>query len=70
MAMRDERDRARDRVDELRAAAVPAVTITASGDWDLLTLDEQRALIRAVVERAEVSPGRGADRVSVQPVGE
>jgi DNA invertase Pin-like site-specific DNA recombinase len=70
MKMREERDRARDRVDELRAAAVPAVTITASGDWDLLTLDERRALIRAVVERAEVSPGRGTDRVSVHPVGE
>jgi DNA invertase Pin-like site-specific DNA recombinase len=69
-AMRDERDRARDRVDELRAAAVPAVTICASGDWDLLTLEEQRALIRAVVQRADVAPGRGPDRVSVHPVGE
>jgi len=70
LSLRDERDRARDRLAELQAASVPAVTVSASGDWDALTLDEQRALIRAVVERADVVPGRGADRITVHPRGE
>jgi site-specific DNA recombinase len=66
--LREARDRARDRLAELQAASVPAVTVTA-GDWDLLTLDEQRALIRAVVERVVVAPGRGVDRVTIEPRG-
>ena len=60
------RDRTRERLAELEAAAAPAVTISASGDWDDLTLDERRALITAVVLRADVAPGRGSDRISVQ----
>jgi DNA invertase Pin-like site-specific DNA recombinase len=64
--LRVRRDRARERRDELRAAA-PAVTISASGEWDDLTLDEQRALIAAVILRADVAPGRGHDRLSIQP---
>jgi site-specific DNA recombinase len=63
--LRTARDRARDRHDELLAASAPAITVTA-GDWDLLARDERRALIRAVVERAVVSPGRGRDRISVE----
>lgn len=61
------RDRARDRLSELQAASVPAVTISASGDWNALTLDERRALIAAVVLRADVTPGRGPNRIAVQP---
>jgi site-specific DNA recombinase len=64
--LRAARDRARERHDELLAASAPAVTVSA-GDWDLLTLEERRALIRAVVERAVVRPGRGADRITVEP---
>lgn len=63
-ALREIRDQARDRLDELQAAQAPAVTVTAA-NWDDLTLDEQRALIRAVIDRAEVAPGRGADRLTV-----
>ena len=59
-ALRDARDAARDRLDELQAAVLPAVTLTAD-DWDLLTLAERRDLIRAVVDRAVVTPGRGDD---------
>lgn len=70
LQLRQERDQARDRAEELRAAATPALSISASGDWDLLTLDEQRALIRAVVEQATVAPGRGADRITVQARGQ
>lgn len=68
--LRDARDAARDRLSELRVASVPAVAITASGDWDDLTSDERRALIRAVVDRVTVSPGRGPDRITVYPRGE
>lgn len=64
--LRAARDQARDRHDELLAASAPAITVSA-GDWDLLTLDERRALIRAVVERAVVRPGRGPDRIAVEP---
>jgi hypothetical protein len=66
LQLREERDVARDRHDELLAASVPAITVSA-GDWDKLTVDEQRALIRAVVERAAVAPGRGRDRITVDP---
>ena len=59
LALRDARDAARDRLDELRAAVVPTVTVSATGDWDDLTLDEQRSIIRAVVERVSVAPGGG-----------
>jgi site-specific DNA recombinase len=72
LELRDLRDRARDRADELRGAVAPSVTVSASGDWDVLTLDEQRAIIRAVVDRVTVAPGRGRDRLTVEPrnVGE
>jgi DNA invertase Pin-like site-specific DNA recombinase len=64
--LRDARDAARDRLDELQAHVLPTVTVTAD-DWDMLTLDEQRGLIRAVVDRAVVAPGRGGNRVTVEP---
>ena len=41
-----------------------AVTV---GDWDALTLDEQRALIKAVIDRVTVAPGRGPDRITIEP---
>jgi hypothetical protein len=67
--LREARDAARERVEDLEAAAVPALTVTAS-DWDELTPDERRALVRAVIERVDVSPGRGRDRVVVHARGE
>ena len=42
---------------------------SAGPDWDRLSLDGRRALIRAVVDRVLVAPGRGADRVSIEFVG-
>lgn len=68
--LREQRDVARERLAELQAAAVPTVRISATADWDDLILDEQRAIIRAVVERATVAPGRGADRITVEPRGQ
>jgi PHD/YefM family antitoxin component YafN of YafNO toxin-antitoxin module len=67
--LRRARDEAQDRLADLAEAAPPAVTVSA-GDWNLLTLEERRALIRAVVERADVAPGRGSDRVTVHPRSE
>jgi DNA invertase Pin-like site-specific DNA recombinase len=67
--LRQARDEAQERLADLAEAAPPAVTVTA-GDWDLLTLEERRALIRAVVERAAVAPGRRAERINVEPRGE
>lgn len=46
-----------------------ALTVTVD-DWDRLTLAEKRGLIGAVVERAEVFPGRGAGRIRVHLFGE
>ena len=64
--LRTARDEARERHDELLAASAPAITVS-SGDWDQLSIDGRRDLIRAVVERAVVRPGRGSDRVSIEP---
>jgi site-specific DNA recombinase len=67
--LKEARDYASDRLAELQAAAVPAVSVSVGG-WDDLTLDERRALIHAVIERADVAPGRGSDRISVEPRGQ
>jgi hypothetical protein len=64
--LRGARDSARERYDQLRAASAPAVTVGA-GDWDVLTFAERRALIRAVIARATVHPGRGPGRITVEP---
>jgi DNA invertase Pin-like site-specific DNA recombinase len=62
--LRESRDEAQQRLDQ-RGGMVATVTINAATDWDRLSLDARRALIRATVERVTVSPGRGADRVSI-----
>jgi site-specific DNA recombinase len=64
--LRAARDQARERHDELLAASAPAISVSA-GDWNLLTVEERRALIKAVIASAVVSPGRGADRITVEP---
>jgi DNA invertase Pin-like site-specific DNA recombinase len=63
------RDQAREHAERLGGQRA-AVTVNASTDWDRLTLDERRALIRATVDRVVVGPGRGAERVTVQLFGE
>ena len=66
--LRQARDDAQARVD--RVSPSRSLTINAAVDWDDLTRDEQRALIRATVESAVVAPtGRGASRVSVRLFG-
>jgi DNA invertase Pin-like site-specific DNA recombinase len=63
--LRSKRDEARERHEQLVAASAPAITVSA-GDWDSLTLDERRALIAAVVDRAVVRPGRSSDRITIE----
>lgn len=54
----------RDHAEHLRRLS-SAVTIDIS-DWDRLTLEEQRGLIRETVEWVKVGPGRGVSRLSVK----
>jgi hypothetical protein len=68
---------ARERMAELRqardSAQLGSVGTTGQADYhdrDSLTLAEQRGLIRATVATVTVARGRGADRASVQFVGE
>jgi site-specific DNA recombinase len=66
--LRAARDEAQARRDQLGRGQV--LTITAGADWDRLKLNERRGLIRATVERVDVAPGRGPDRVAVRFVGQ
>jgi hypothetical protein len=69
--LREARDGAQERVEELSAMLdASSLVLDPERDWGLLTLDERRALIRAVVARAVVSPGRGPDRVTIEPRSE
>jgi hypothetical protein len=67
LELRSARDAMRGRLAELRNAAGPALTISAGNDWDDLLVDEQRALIRTVIDHVDVAPGRGAARLTVHP---
>jgi hypothetical protein len=69
LELRAARDGAQERVDRLGGDRA-ALVINAVDDWDRLTIDAQRALIRAAVEQVLVGPGRGADRVTVELVAQ
>ena len=75
--LRESRDVAQAAVDRIGHGATATMTVAAADDWDELTLDERRAILRAVVAEAVVMPhaGRrrwdgGADRIVVKLVGE
>jgi site-specific DNA recombinase len=68
-AAKGKRDAAQEHLDQLGGLSA-SVTITAAADWDRLTFDERRDLIRAVVERVTVRRGRGPERVAVKLFGE
>ena len=61
--LRQIRDDAQARVSKLGTPT--DLTINAAEDWDRLSLDAQRDLIRAVVDSVTVAPGGGPDRVSI-----
>jgi DNA invertase Pin-like site-specific DNA recombinase len=65
--LRQVRDECQGRVDHLGGQRL-AVVISAAADWDRLSVDGRRALIRATVQRVTVAPGRGADRIGVELV--
>jgi hypothetical protein len=63
------RDAAQEQVDHLGSPS-SALVLRADTDWDRLSLDARRALIRATVAQVRVAPGRGAERVTVELIGE
>src|SRR5215471_10177727 len=54
------------RVERLRAATTPTLSLNVAADWDRLSIDGRRQLIRACVERVDVTPGRGTERLGIQ----
>jgi hypothetical protein len=65
--LRADVDGARERVAQLGDANT-ALTINGDQDWELLSVDAQRALIRATVASATVASGRGAERITITAV--
>lgn len=64
--IRDGRDAARERVDDLRGLALPAKRVTAA-DWDSFSIASRRELVQILVERALVSPAsHGPQRIRVE----
>jgi site-specific DNA recombinase len=61
--LRERRDQASDRLAELRRAAPSLLAVSAND----ATLAGKRDIIRAVIERAVVAPGRGRGRITVEP---
>jgi DNA invertase Pin-like site-specific DNA recombinase len=57
-------DDTRDRLDRLGPADI-AIRVNGAEEWDQMTPDEQRALIRATIKTAVVGPGRGAERIMI-----
>jgi len=60
-----QRDAAVARHERLVSLSSPTLSLTTASAWDDLTLDERREIIVAVVDRAVVAAGRGADRITV-----
>lgn len=61
--LRAELEEAEDALERARLQA--SFTFKPGLNWDELTLDERRDLVRSVVGRAEVMPGKGRERVVV-----
>ncbi len=66
-ALRQARDDALERLEELQSIDAPAVVLDAAVDWDSLSLEGRRGIIKAVLARALVAPGRGDDRITFEP---
>jgi DNA invertase Pin-like site-specific DNA recombinase len=64
--LRQARDKAQEWLEELQDIDAAVFVVDAEADWNLLTLVERRALIRATVVHATVVPGRGSDRITVE----
>jgi hypothetical protein len=62
------RDDACNRLHDLRAAAGAMQVAITVDDWTELSLEAQREVIRALIKRAVVNPGRGAGRIEIEYV--
>lgn len=65
IALREARDTAKERLDALRTGATHTSLPLADG-WDRLTLDQQRTILRGLIEQIVVSPGKGTARIDVK----
>lgn len=67
LAMRAEYEAARERLQELRVA-FGTTALASLADWNDMTLAEQRAVLRAVIKRITVMPGRGTpqQRITIE----
>ncbi len=66
--LRSERDEAEAHLNQLPDTA-PTVAVDGAADWEKLTLEEKRGLIKAIVKRAVINEGRGSARVAVELFG-
>jgi hypothetical protein len=63
--LRERRDQVQERVDDaLDADHSLSVAITA-GDWDELSLEARRDLVKALIKRVRIHPGRGVERIEI-----
>jgi len=54
---------AADRYEQLKGSTEPLTVLSATHDWEELTVPERRALIRAVLRRVEIHPASVGDRI-------
>jgi len=68
LGLRDARDSAtaayEDAVDDDRSMTL---AITAGGNWDELSPEGRRDLVKALIDRVVIRPGRGAERIEIEP---
>ena len=64
-ALREARDEAQANLDQITPKRAD-LTITADQDWDRLSLSEKRDLVRALIKRVVIAPGRHRDRITVE----
>lgn len=60
-----ERDTAATKYERLKRASSPGMTVRTLDDWDRLTLDEQRGIVVATIDRIVVAPGKGDGRLTI-----
>jgi site-specific DNA recombinase len=61
-----ERDAAAEHHARLASIVTPDRTVSTAADWNRLSFDGKRDVIRAVIARAIVTPGRGSGRVAIE----
>lgn len=65
--LREARTQAQERYDEAAQAQESLSVSVTVDDWDDLSHDGKRDLIKATIKRALVHPGRGEDRIEIEP---